>query len=249
MKAFKRISAFLLIALSLALVSIGAYKANAYLTAYHNRPPVLPASLTATSTASSTEGSEDSTAPQSAFAAYAVRSQFSSAIDVTSWKMYENPSYSYGIQYPPDVSYVEHGSSTIFTLPPGTYFHWPLLDTVKVTVTASPECPDLIVPSGAPSIAAAGSSSFDIGGYSFLRRSGADAAAGNLYEEVAYDTRSGDTCYHISFFDHGSNGAGLYVEDGDLIARYDAQHEKDMGAALDAFDAMVSSFRIRAVRG
>jgi len=162
--------------------------------------------------------------------------------------MYENAAMKYGMQYPAGVTVVELASSTVFTFPTVTYFHWPLQDTVTVTVSVAPSCPSLAVGGGnadASAQAPAAASPFTISGYGFERRIGNDAAAGNIYNEIAYDTRANDSCYHISLLDHGTNGAGFYVSDKDLIARYDAQHEQDMSAVLDIFTAMLVSFSIR----
>ena len=64
-----------------------------------------------------------------------------------------------------------------------------------------------------------------LNGYSFTRIEGGDVAAGNIYRELAYDTQANGVCFHIDILDHGANGAGLYVGDQSLIAKYDATHD------------------------
>jgi hypothetical protein len=175
-------------------------------------------------------------------AAYLAGSPASSTVDVSSWHIYNNDSLGYFIQYPPDLLVNASGDSVSFVFPPNSYFHWPLLDDAQVTITASPACPDIASSAPLPGTEGAPSQS-DIGSLAFTRHAGIDAAAGSLYTEIAYDTTEGGTCYHLDFSDHGTDGAGFYVDDQSLIARYDAQHSADLAAALQAFDAMVGSFR------
>lgn len=240
MKTVLKIISYTVLLVGIAIVAIAVYEAHQYLTAYHNRPPVLPPSLTASSSDSSGTGVVASSS--TAIASYLNRTDFHSTLDTSNWSMYENTDYNYGLQYPSGVTYAEQGTSTIFTIPASTYFHWPLLDTVKITVTVATTCPSLVV-SGDHA------ANFSINGYAFMRSAGNDVGAGNLYNEIAYDTTSDGMCYHLSLFDHGTNGSSFYVSDQDLITRYDAQHEVDMSGVLDIFDAMLASFKIRAVRG
>lgn len=239
MKGLIRALVFFSIVVAIGLIGGGIYAASQYASYYHSRPPVLPPALSASSTAFT----GDPAAPADAFSAYLARPKVLSSIDVSSWMMYESAAYAYGIQHPSDVVVSEQGTSTIFSFPAANYFHWPLLDAVKVTVTASEACPDILTPSNGPA------QTFDVGGYGFERHAGTDVGAGQLYSEVAYDTRANGFCYHIDFLDHGTNGAGFYVSDQDLIGRYDAQHQADMAAVLDLFDAMLTSFRARDIKG
>jgi len=132
-------------------------------------------------------------------------------------------------------------TSTVLSLevPKDKYFHWPLLDDVKITVTASSTCPEIITDS-----LVSPAQDVVINGNKFTRKEGSGVGAGNLYREFIYDTISNGTCYHIDLFSHGTNGAGFYVNEPDLIAKYDTQHKVDMDAMLSIFTGMVNSFRI-----
>ena len=159
-----------------------------------------------------------------------------STIGTTLWTTYTDNELGYSIQYPKDLV-INTGTpgTLIVAFPKDKYFHWPLLDDVKISVVASSTCPDVINAKLATVTA---------NGYTFNRQEGGDVAAGNIYRELAYDMTSGSYCYHIDLLDHGSNGAGLYVGDQSLIARYDAQHQTDLEAVLSVFEGMVNSFKV-----
>ena len=164
----------------------------------------------------------------------------SSTLDISSWRTYSNLQQKFTLQYPSNLVQNGDATSTWFVFPKDTYFHWPLQDDAKVTITVASACPEIL--SGAFS---ATSSSFSMNGYLFTRSQGNDVGAGNLYTEIAYDTHVQGKCYHISLFDHGTNGAGFYVDDQSLISTYDAQHTTDMSIVIDVFNAVVKSFRIQ----
>lgn len=241
MKIIKWLVAILIVALLVAVAHVVLEKRSAASPGSDKSTPPAVATSSEESEASSTPYSVP-TYPfgtSSPITAYLASSPASSTIDTSSWHIYQNIQLHYFLQYPSDFSVNDSGGQTVFVIPPASYFHWPLLDTAKVTVTVASTCPDLV--GGALSIPAG---KFQVGGYTFIRRVGSDAAAGNLYTEIAYDTVADGLCYHISFFDHGTNGAGFYVSDQALIDRYDAQHTSDMTAVLHIFDGMVSSFRL-----
>jgi hypothetical protein len=164
----------------------------------------------------------------------------SSTIDTTSWHMYVNNSLGFTIQYPkgmlvnPDIP-----DSFVMVVPKDQYFHWPLLDDVKITVSASSTCPQIasgaIFPEATTTVA---------NGYTFTRSEGSDVGAGNIYREMAFDVTKDNICYHIDMLDHGTNGAGFYVSDQDLITRYNNQHQSDLNAVVAIFITMVDSFRL-----
>jgi len=162
-----------------------------------------------------------------------------STADTSSWKTYSSAELGYSIKYPGNM--IMNGADTmvLFSFPKGSYFHWPLQDDAKVTVTASSSCPALTV-----NESNSGTSTFMLNGYLFTRSESHGAAAGNLYNEIAYDTEANGVCYQIDFFDHGANGAGLYVSDPSLISQYDAQHAVDLKNALDIMNAMTQSFSL-----
>ena len=159
----------------------------------------------------------------------------------TSWTSHNIAQFS--ISYSPDlvVSNSSDASSTIIVLafPKDNYFHWPLQDDARITITASSSCVETTVPQN-PSTA---TTTFSLNGYSFIATQGNDVAAGNLYHEILYTTEANGQCYSFSFFDHGSNGAGLYVDDPVLIRKYDSQHSNDYSQAIGAFDSIVTSFK------
>ncbi len=163
----------------------------------------------------------------------------------TSWGSHNfgQPSTQFNISYPPNliVSNNSDASSTIIVLafPKENYFHWPLQDDVRITITVSSSCADPMVPQN-PSTA---TTTFSSNGYSFTAIHGNDVAAGNLYHEILYTTEVNNQCYSFSFFDHGSNGAGLYVDDPVLIQKYDSQHSADYSQAVSVFDSIVTSFK------
>ncbi len=162
-------------------------------------------------------------------------------VNTTSWPIQVDAQEGYSIEYPQN--FVPSVNEGVFVLiVPKTYFHWPLQDDVKITVSASTSCPD-IIGGGSKSAAA----TYTLNGHAFTRRIGTDAGAGNRYVEIADDTKSKGICYHVSLLDHGTNGAGFYVDDRALAAKYDAQHDADFSAVLSLFNAMISSLRILAL--
>jgi hypothetical protein len=165
-----------------------------------------------------------------------------STLNTSFWKIYSSDELGYMIKYPGNMLVNGADTSISFSFPKNPYFHWPLQDDAKVTVIATSSCPLMVVGAGGPESA---TSTFMLNGYQFVRSEAHDAAAGNLYNEISYDTIANDVCYYIDFFDHGANGAGLYVSDPSLIAQYDAQHAADLKAALDIFNAMTQTFRVR----
>jgi len=165
-----------------------------------------------------------------------------SAFDTSAWQTYSSDELGYQIKYPANMLVNGADASISLSFPKSYYFHWPLQDDAKVTVIATSSCPSMTVGNGGPE---SSTSTFMLNGRAFVRSEAHDAAAGNLYNEIAYDTIANSVCYRIDFFDHGANGAGLYVSDPSLIAQYDAQHVADLKAALDIFNAMAQTFRIR----
>lgn len=171
----------------------------------------------------------------------------------TTWKNYTNSRLGYSISYPSNLilsapvvtSSSSSSSPTSNTLtlafPKERYFHWPLQDEVILRITASSTCPEMIVPAS-PFVS---TTTFSINGYSFTATVGDDAAAGNHYQEIAYDTHVNDICYHISLYDHGVNGAGFYVDGQALIQKYDDQHDVDMRAVIAILNSITSSLRLQ----
>ncbi len=163
------------------------------------------------------------------------------SINMASWPMYVDNELGYSIEYPSGFLPGAHEGVFTLAVPKGTYFHWPLQDDVKITILASSSCPKVI--EGA---ASSSPISYSLNGRKFTRTIGTDVGAGNRYLEIADDTKANGVCYHISLLDHGTNGAGFYVDDPSLIQKYDAQRDADLAAVVSIFNAMVSSLRILA---
>ncbi|MFA6423638.1 MAG: hypothetical protein WCW17_04310 [Patescibacteria group bacterium] len=161
-----------------------------------------------------------------------------STIDTTSWNTYSDKTFGFFIKYPKDVIVsVNTPGNVVFSVPKDKYFHWPLLDDVKISVIVATTCPGISVDS-----LSADPVTVTANGYSFNRLEGGGVGAGNLYRELIYDTIINNMCYHIDLLDHGTNGAGFYVEDQSLISRYDAQHQVDLNSVLGVYMGMVNSF-------
>ena len=155
------------------------------------------------------------------------------------WRSYSSDTLGFDVAIPSTLVQNGHESNVWFAFPKDTYFHWPLQDDAKITVSASSTCASSTIPD--MTVAVQG---FLLNGYVFTRYEGNDAAAGNRYMEVMYTTIVNDICYSIDFFDHGTNGAGFYVNDQALITQYDTQHSQDISQVVDIFNRMVSSFRV-----
>ncbi len=165
----------------------------------------------------------------------------STTVSAASWVTFTDSADGYSFEHPADLSQNVLNGSAVFSFPKNTYFHWPLLDDAKVGVTVGPSCPKITA-------IAAGQAPvrFTLNGYEFTRTIGSDVGAGQLHTEVAYDTQANGNCYHIDFLDHATDGAGFYVDDASLIAKYDAQHVADLYSAISIFDGIVVSFRVLA---
>lgn len=225
MKSFLKLIGVLIL---FAVVGVAAYFGYAFSKKQNTIPPnTFPdqiSSSTPDMTASTTPGGWT----------YAT-----STLDTSSWKTYSSAELGYSIMYPGNMLTNGADVMTLFSFPKDVYFHWPLQDDAKVTVTASSSCPALTVDESNSE-----TSTFTLNGYAFTRTESHGAAAGNLYTEIAYDTKANGVCYRIDFYDHGANGAGLYVSDPSLISQYDAQHDADLQNAQDIFNAMAQSFSL-----
>ena len=224
-----------LIVLGIVAAFIYQFAVNFTYTRHITLPPQLLAS-------SSTDAGNDVSATPDVFGLtdMSVLDLATSTIDTSLWSTYTDKELGFTINYPKNLV-INTGTpgTLIVAVPKDAYFHWPLLDDVKMTITASSSCPAILA------------SALDVkpvtlkaNGYTFVRSEGSDVAAGNIYRELAYDTTKGSFCYHIDLLDHGSNGAGLYVSDQSLISRYDAQHQVDLMTVLGVFAQIVNSFKI-----
>ena len=165
----------------------------------------------------------------------------STTVGTASWTIFTDNADGYSYEHPADLTQNVLNGNAAFSFTKSAYFHWPLLDDAKVTVVVAPACPKITDPAVGQTPV-----QFTLNGYQFTRTIGSDVGAGQLYTEVAYDTQANGNCYHIDFLDHATDGAGFYVDDASLIAKYDAQHVADLDSVLAVFDGIVSSFHLLA---
>jgi hypothetical protein len=242
----RRVIIFIVLIIILAVL-IGGYEfiANLSYTRHITLPANMLASSSADSNADSNSGADNGFIASSTLGTFGLAdptlmSPASSTADTSLWQTYSNAAEGYSTRYPSNLSVnKDDAGNLVLAFPKDQYFHWPLLDDAKITITASSSCPTVINdrPDSQPT-------TLDLNGYTFTRTEGGDVGAGNIYRELAYDMRAGGICYHIDFLDHGSNGAGLYVGDQSLIASYDAIHTNDLTSVVDVFNAIVNTFRL-----
>ncbi|MDB5238759.1 MAG: hypothetical protein JWO00_94 [Candidatus Parcubacteria bacterium] len=227
----------------LAFISAGGY----LLHSVHNRGPLILPPGTVASSSNTSYGNPLSTSTTGVLAAtqiFPLPTATSSPVDISSWTMHVNNDLGYSIEYPPSFAASQNDGVLTLIVPKESYFHWPLLDDVKITVSASASCPAMTVTGGVTGRPA--SDSYVLNSRTFTRLIGTDGAAGNRYLEIADATKANGTCYRVDFLNHGTNGAGFYVDDPALVAKYDAQHDTDLWAAITLMNAMVSSLHILA---
>ncbi len=163
----------------------------------------------------------------------------SSTIDISSWKSYKNDILGFQVSYPDNLITNGDDSSTILAFPKDEYFSWPLQDDLKITISASTACQTLL-----NSSPIATTSSFTLNEHTFTRQLGQDIAVGNRYLEIIDTTIVNGICYSIYLFDRGANGAGLYVDDQELIKRYDADYLAHMKVVMEIFNAITANISI-----
>lgn len=164
----------------------------------------------------------------------------------SSWRVRSYSDIGLSIAYPDNIIARREGRKLILNLPRDVYFHWPLLDEVRITISASSTCAEMETPANETFA----TTTFSLNGYSFTAKQGDDVAAGNKFHEVIYMTEAipegmDPQCFTFDLFDRGANGAGLYVSDGALIDKYNNQHEVDFLAVNNVFNQIVESFRVR----
>lgn len=165
----------------------------------------------------------------------------SSTVDTASWQIYIDKEQGYSLEYPSNLIRSVNAGILSLVFPKNTYFHWPLLDDVRVNVSVSTSCPAVL--GGGEGVE---TNKFTLKNYNFTRSVSTDVGAGQRYLEVAYDTKYKGFCFHISLLDHGTNGAGFYVDDASFIAKYDAQHKEDLEKTIDILGGIVKTFKILA---
>jgi hypothetical protein len=169
-----------------------------------------------------------------------------SSIDTSAWKTYSNQQPPFSIKYPANLAF---STSTIPTIdgpyllalqfPKDIYFSTVLKDEADVIVTASSTCP--AVEHGPINH---GPETLVLGGKTFIENQISDVAAGNRYLTITYDTIANNLCYRMTFFNHGANGAGLYLSGTDTINAADATHDAELSSIKAIVTAMVGTFSL-----
>jgi hypothetical protein len=112
-------------------------------------------------------------------------------------------------------------------------------DDVVVSIYAAPTCEPVAVSSGPVGEVA---ENIMVRGINFVRNTQDDAAAGNRYHTVTYDAMRNQSCYRITYFVHGANGAGLYVSDPSQMQAMQSTHDAELAYVTKIFSAILSSF-------
>jgi hypothetical protein len=87
-----------------------------------------------------------------------------------------------------------------------------------------------------------GPETLNINGITFIENTINDAAAGNRYLTITYDTTTNNLCYRITFFNHGANGAALYLGDQEAAKIADTTHAAELSNIEAIVTAMVGTF-------
>ena len=174
------------------------------------------------------------------------QSSTTSSIDTSTWKTYSNTQPPFSIEYPANLSF---STSTIPTIdgpyllalqfPKDIYFSTVLKDEADVIVTASSTCS--AVEQGGR-VGYPTSTSISVNGMTFVKNEVNDVAAGNRYLVITYDTIQSGLCYRITFFNHGANGAALYLG-GEAAAKIaDTTHDAELSKIEAIIMTMVGTF-------
>lgn len=160
---------------------------------------------------------------------------FSSTADISKWKTYNNQELGYSVKYPEDLIVNYDALILILAFPKDKYFHWPLLDDVKLTLMATSTC----------SIDTASSSEITINDIKYKVLKSTDTAMGSVYKKDVYEIYGNNVCYVITTASKGTNGAGFYVDDPFLIKKYDNQNKLDSDNVMNIIYGILGSFEIK----
>ena len=156
-----------------------------------------------------------------------------SSVDTSKWKTYKNDELGYSIKYPEDLIVNYDESKLILVFPAKNYFHWPLLDEVRLSLIATSSC----------ATKNASTTEFSINDRLYSVDSDTtDVAMGSKWHETVYSIHRDGTCYKITASSRGTNGAGFYVDDQILIKKYDNQHDIDSSLVKSIIWAILGTF-------
>jgi hypothetical protein len=116
------------------------------------------------------------------------------------WNTYQNVKYNFSFQFPPGSSIASQSDNAGRVYLPFTAGTNLVQKYVDVSVTeGAATCKS---PESSPQ---ASSQSVTINGIQFLKESGSDGAAGNLYDWTGYSTTKGNACISLTFVLHSTN--------------------------------------------
>ncbi len=156
--------------------------------------------------------------------------------DISKWKMIDNSELGYSVKYPDNLIVNKDELSLILAFPKKAYFHWPLEDEFKVTITATSSCKT-------DKLQKITINDKDL----YLVSEIEDGAVGTITKEKTYEFDGNGSCYKIIVTSRGRNTASLYVDDPALIKKYDKQHEDEVRAVWDIINSIIYSFEIKEI--
>ncbi len=125
-------------------------------------------------------------------------------LPVKGWSVYCNEHYGFYVQYPPESEFEETDFNTArIDLPvePGTNLGEKYLDIIIQESSAT--CSSAMAEGYPPE--AYESENLVINGKNFLKQSGSDAGAGNIWQWIAYTTGKTNLCISFNFVLHSTN--------------------------------------------
>ncbi len=124
--------------------------------------------------------------------------------DTNTWNMYQNVKYGFHFKFPPGSSIAsqsDNAGRVYLPITAGTNLKQKYVDVSVVDNATTCKSPN--------STPMSTSSNETINGIQFLKETGAEGAAGNIYDWVAYSTTKGTSCISLTFVLHSTN-PGVY---------------------------------------